>query len=165
MISLVSTPANKLPKGKRTDPPPPCNSTYKTNPLKTPPFTLDPPTSQVSDLISLGTAVSTLANELPKQTDPASEQLRLQLLQWHMANVEFANASRLDALSLRDWDQVRGRCCEKCGRAGRDVGGACAKSDDAYEVLEEHVLLPGSNLCLASGTPQSPDTAKLPLLS
>lgn len=28
-----------------------------------------------------------------------------QILDWHFANLEFANAAPLDKLSLRDWDQ------------------------------------------------------------
>ena len=43
------------------------------------------------------------------------------LLDWHCANLEFANAATLEALSLRSWDQ-----------------------DDPHEMLGAHVLLPGA---------------------
>ena len=43
------------------------------------------------------------------------------LLDWHCANLEFANAATLEALSMRSWDQ-----------------------DDPFEMLGAHVLLPGA---------------------
>ena len=43
------------------------------------------------------------------------------LLDWHCANLEFANAATLEALSMRSWDQ-----------------------DDPHEMLGAHVLLPGT---------------------
>ncbi|KAK9846501.1 hypothetical protein WJX81_005367 [Elliptochloris bilobata] len=56
------------------------------------------------------------------------------LLDWHCANLEFANAATLDALSMRSWDQ-----------------------DDPHEMLGAHVLLPGGNMrlveALAEGLP------------
>lgn len=40
-----------------------------------------------------------------------------QILDWHFANLEFANATPLSTLSLKHWDQVR----------------ACSKSDLATD--------------------------------
>lgn len=50
-----------------------------------------------------------------------------QLLSWHFANVEFANAACMHTLSLRSWDQ-----------------------DDEFETLGAHVFLPGAHthVCL-----------------
>ncbi len=45
-----------------------------------------------------------------------------QLLDWHMANLEFANSERLDSLSLRHWDQ-----------------------DDPNELPGAHTFVPGGN--------------------
>lgn len=53
-------------------------------------------------------------------TGAAAEEARL-LLDWHCANLEFANAAALEALSLRSWDQ-----------------------DDPHEMQGAHVLLPGA---------------------
>lgn len=44
-----------------------------------------------------------------------------QLLDWHMANLEFANAQLLRRLSMRSWDQ-----------------------DDPHEVPGQHAFLPGA---------------------
>ena len=45
-----------------------------------------------------------------------------QLLDWHMANLEFANAQLLRRLSMRSWDQ-----------------------DDPHEVPGQHAFLPGES--------------------
>lgn len=47
-------------------------------------------------------------------------ELERQLLDWHFANLEFANAAPLSALSLRTWDQ-----------------------DDPHEMQGAHTFLPG----------------------
>lgn len=47
-------------------------------------------------------------------------KLKRQLLDWHMANLEFANAAVLRTLSMRSWDQ-----------------------DDPYEIQGSHCFLPG----------------------
>ena len=49
-------------------------------------------------------------------------KLKRQLLDWHMANLEFANAAVLRTLSMRSWDQ-----------------------DDPYEIQGSHCFLPGQN--------------------
>ena len=59
-------------------------------------------------------------------------KLKRQLLDWHMANLEFANAAVLRTLSMRSWDQ-----------------------DDPYEIQGSHCFLPGvyganSKLCVYS---------------
>ena len=48
------------------------------------------------------------------------KKLKRQLLDWHMANLEFANAAVLRTLSMRSWDQ-----------------------DDPYEIQGSHCFLPG----------------------
>jgi lysine-specific histone demethylase 1 len=66
-------------------------------------------------------------------SDPAADVERL-LFQWHMANVEFASAQRLPALSAKHWD-----------------------IDDAHEFLGAHCFPPGGGLrlvaSLAEGLP------------
>ena len=47
--------------------------------------------------------------------------LAQQLMSWHMANLEFANAAEVHTLSLSQWDQ-----------------------DDAHELLGAHCFLPGA---------------------
>ena len=49
------------------------------------------------------------------------KKLKRQLLDWHMANLEFANAAVLRTLSMRSWDQ-----------------------DDPYEIQGSHCFLPGA---------------------
>ena len=49
-------------------------------------------------------------------------KLKRQLLDWHMANLEFANAAVLRTLSMRSWDQ-----------------------DDPYEIQGSHCFLPGAD--------------------
>eukprot|EP00882_Tetradesmus_deserticola_P027363 GHRQ01030261.1.p2 GENE.GHRQ01030261.1~~GHRQ01030261.1.p2 ORF type:complete len:133 (+),score=71.63 GHRQ01030261.1:173-571(+) len=56
------------------------------------------------------------------------QQARHLLLQWHLANIEFANATRLKRLSMRHWDL-----------------------DDEHEHQGSHVFLPGGNLRLLQG--------------
>ena len=50
------------------------------------------------------------------------KKLKRQLLDWHMANLEFANAAVLRTLSMRSWDQ-----------------------DDPYEIQGSHCFLPGNS--------------------
>jgi hypothetical protein len=53
-------------------------------------------------------------------TCPTGQPEERQLLDWHMANLEFANAQLLRRLSMRSWDQ-----------------------DDPHEVPGQHAFLPG----------------------
>jgi hypothetical protein len=71
----------------------------------------------VTELVSLGAALDTLWAEVQNVGGARQEQLA----DWHRANLEFANAARLEELSLRHWDQ-----------------------DDLYELEGEHVFLPGA---------------------
>lgn len=69
------------------------------------------------------TAVQEAVREamLPVITESAEvKKLKRQLLDWHMANLEFANAAVLRTLSMRSWDQ-----------------------DDPYEIQGSHCFLPG----------------------
>ena len=54
-------------------------------------------------------------------------QIETDLFNWHLANLEFANAGRLEVLSLGQWDQ-----------------------DDPYDFDGDHVWLPGGNVRLVS---------------
>lgn len=54
---------------------------------------------------------------------PAMQKLKRQLLDWHMANLEFANAAMLGTLSMRSWDQ-----------------------DDPFEIQGSHCFLPGGSV-------------------
>eukprot|EP00210_Caulerpa_lentillifera_P000166 g161.t1 len=71
-----------------------------------------------SRFISLGKALELAFNEIKMSYTPQHRML----VNWHFANLEFANANELELLSLRDWDQ-----------------------DDPHELPGEHVLLPGGN--------------------
>ena len=55
-------------------------------------------------------------------TCAAGQPEERQLLDWHMANLEFANAQLLRRLSMRSWDQ-----------------------DDPHEVPGQHAFLPGGS--------------------
>lgn len=61
--------------------------------------------------------------------EPGVEHLQERLMHWHFANLEFSNAAKVHALSLRSWDQ-----------------------DDPYEMLGAHVFLAGK-IKLAWHTP------------
>ena len=55
--------------------------------------------------------------------NPEASVLERRLLDWHFANLEFANAAPLRTLSLRTWDQ-----------------------DDPHEMQGAHTFLPGAGL-------------------
>eukprot|EP00775_Hariotina_reticulata_P006150 gene6150-6387_t len=65
----------------------------------------------------------------PEQLCPP--EARHLLMQWHMANIEFANATCLRCLSMKHWDL-----------------------DDAHEYQGAHVFMPGGNLRLLEGLAQ-----------
>lgn len=77
---------------------------------------------EITDNVSLQTALEAAWDELPSKTGQREER---QLLDWHMANLEFANAQLLRRLSMRSWDQ-----------------------DDPHEVPGQHAFLPGCNIRL-----------------
>lgn len=64
----------------------------------------------------------------------ATKELEQQLYNWHIANLEFANATCVENLSLAHWDQ-----------------------DDPWEMAGDHCFLPGGNTrlvaALAEGVP------------
>ncbi|WIA32039.1 hypothetical protein OEZ86_002891 [Tetradesmus obliquus] len=72
---------------------------------------------------------------LPQQQQQQQQQQQVaddaEQLRWHLANIEFANATRLRRLSMRHWDL-----------------------DDEYEHGGSHVFLPGGNLRLLEGLAQ-----------
>ncbi|XP_069154734.1 protein FLOWERINGUS D-like [Solanum lycopersicum] len=72
----------------------------------------------LSPIISLGEALETLR----KDSSVAMNDEEMNLFNWHLANLEYANASLLSKLSLRFWDQ-----------------------DDPYDMGGDHCFLPGGN--------------------
>lgn len=71
-----------------------------------------------AEAVSLGLALETAwADSKEKCTEEEK-----QLVNWHFANLEFANASPLDRVSLKGWDQ-----------------------DDPYDFHGAHVFLSGGN--------------------
>lgn len=84
----------------------------------------------VADSISLGTTLETLREDAGVAVNAEERQL----FDWHLANLEYANAGLLSNLSLAFWDQ-----------------------DDPYEMGGDHCFLPGGNVrlvaALAEGVP------------
>lgn len=80
--------------------------------------------------VSLGTALEAF-RKVCKVAEKSEERM---LLNWHLANLEYANASLLSHLSLAYWDQ-----------------------DDPYEMGGDHCFIPGGNVrfvhALAEGLP------------
>lgn len=68
--------------------------------------------------VSLGTALEAFRKVLNVADDPQEKML----LNWHLANLEYANASLLSNLSMAFWDQ-----------------------DDPYEMGGDHCFIPGGN--------------------
>lgn len=66
-------------------------------------------------------------------TSLVMQKLKRQLLDWHMANLEFANAAMLGTLSMRSWDQ-----------------------DDPFEIQGSHCFLPGVLTCYAIAAARNP---------
>jgi lysine-specific histone demethylase 1 len=77
----------------------------------------------IAESISLGQTLETLREEACI-AEAAAER---QLLDWHLANLEYANAGLLSELSLAYWDQ-----------------------DDPYEMGGDHCFLAGGNIRLVS---------------
>lgn len=73
--------------------------------------------------ISLGTTLDTLRSK----SDVAETEEERQLFDWHLANLEYANAGLLSNLSLAFWDQ-----------------------DDPYEMGGDHCFLAGGNVRLVA---------------
>ncbi|XP_016484866.2 lysine-specific histone demethylase 1 homolog 1-like [Nicotiana tabacum] len=68
--------------------------------------------------VSLGTALETFRHVYRVAEDPQEQML----LDWHLANLEYANASLMSNLSMAFWDQ-----------------------DDPYEMGGDHCFIPGGN--------------------
>ncbi|KAL3699325.1 hypothetical protein R1sor_017347 [Riccia sorocarpa] len=79
--------------------------------------------NHVAHSISLGTTLETLREGAGVAATPEERQL----FDWHLANLEYANAGLLSNLSLAFWDQ-----------------------DDPYEMGGDHCFLPGGNVRLVS---------------
>ena len=73
---------------------------------------------KAADHVSLGHALEVFWAD----TKLTVREQERRLVNWHFANLEFANASRLNQISLRGWDQ-----------------------DDPYEFRGKHVFLAGGN--------------------
>ena len=72
---------------------------------------------------SFGQELSRRINSVLRDGVPVGSLMsKTQTFDWHVANLEFANAARADDLSLRYWDQ-----------------------DDPYDFTGEHVVIPGGN--------------------
>ena len=83
----------------------------------------------VANKMSLGFELEKrIMNELETVHDSELKDKERQTYDWHMANLEFANAARCDDLSLRQWDQ-----------------------DDPYDFTGDHVVIPGGNARLVDG--------------
>eukprot|EP00873_Tetraselmis_striata_P017813 jgi/Tetstr1/438077/TSEL_026702.t1 len=76
--------------------------------------------------LSLGAALRAMwaDSELAKRGDPTLQAM----FNWHVANIEFANANSINELSLTEWDQ-----------------------DDEYELQGEHAWVAGGNVRLIQG--------------
>ena len=87
-----------------------------------------------------GDAAAAAAAPAPASSRPSSSppppagEVERRLFEWHLANLEFANAAEAGSLSLVDWDQ-----------------------DDPNELMGDHCFLPGGNgrlvAALGEGTP------------
>ena len=75
-----------------------------------------------ANAVTLGGALERVRREKLKNVLDASAGVENDLWHWHLANLEFANATRLDTLSLGQWDQ-----------------------DDPYEFGGDHEWLPRGN--------------------
>lgn len=84
----------------------------------------------LADNLSVGTALSVMSDSRPELAGEAQHRL----FQWHIANIEFANAMLADKLSVSKWSL-----------------------DDAFDFDGDHVWLPGGNVrlvaALAEGVP------------
>lgn len=84
----------------------------------------------LADNLSVGTALSVLSETRDELVGDAQQRL----FQWHIANIEFANAMLADKLSVSKWSL-----------------------DDAFDFDGDHVWLPGGNVrlvaALAEGVP------------
>lgn len=76
---------------------------------------------EAAKLVSLGERLETYADT----GELALTGEERELLEWHFANLEYANATKMHNLSALDWDQ-----------------------DDPYEMQGDHCFVPGSNLRL-----------------
>lgn len=77
----------------------------------------------LADNLSVGTALSVLSESRPELAGDAQQRL----FQWHIANIEFANAMLADKLSVSKWSL-----------------------DDAFDFDGDHVWLPAGNVRLVS---------------
>ena len=75
-----------------------------------------------ANAVTLGEALERVRRETLRDKIDVSAGVENDLWHWHLANLEFANATRLDALSLGQWDQ-----------------------DDPYEFGGDHEWLPRGN--------------------
>ncbi|GBG75206.1 hypothetical protein CBR_g19719 [Chara braunii] len=84
--------------------------------------------SMAAQCVSLGTTLELLRDDYKIGKTPEEKQL----FEWHLANLEYANAGLLSELSLAFWDQ-----------------------DDPYEMSGDHCFVPGGNVRLVSALAES----------
>ncbi|RVE54040.1 hypothetical protein evm_001443 [Chilo suppressalis] len=86
--------------------------------------------NEYDTMVTQNTSIEERLNQL-ETNPPSSVYLSVrdrQILDWHFANLEFANATPLGNLSLKHWDQ-----------------------DDDFEFTGNHLTGPGAFLCLSAG--------------
>lgn len=77
--------------------------------------------------------------ELSPPSDVYLSSKDRQILDWHFANLEFANATPLSNLSLKHWDQVSGNGKEGFDRdANRGLLSCASLQDDDFEFIGHH---------------------------
>ncbi|KAJ3688693.1 hypothetical protein LUZ61_017857 [Rhynchospora tenuis] len=107
------------------------------------------------DSISLGSALQ----RLRKLYGAAQSPIQDQLLNWHMANLEYANAGCLSDLSLAHWDQddpyeMDGDHCLLAGGNGRLIGALCEGIPVLYEKIVTHIDYQGDSVRVVASTGQ-----------
>lgn len=80
---------------------------------------VEPQSTGPDEQSSLGQTMNDLLGKFQKFADISAQDLRL--VNWHYANLEYANGANLQSLSLRDWDQDDGN--EFRGEHAMIVGG------------------------------------------
>ncbi|KAK9844949.1 hypothetical protein WJX74_008996 [Apatococcus lobatus] len=141
---------------------------------------------EVTDQISLGTALETLwklqdrerqvedkrqraagikreesdhDGSLPLDVVDPGTMLERQLLDWHIANLEFANAATIEQLSMRSWDQddpheLEGAHCFLPGGNGRLIAGLCEDLPVRYNSVVSSIRCCSAGVLVTSGSRQ-----------
>jgi [histone H3]-N6,N6-dimethyl-L-lysine4 FAD-dependent demethylase len=105
--------------------------------------------------LSLGSALE----RLRKLYGAARSPIQARLLNWHMANLEYANAGCLSDLSLAHWDQddpyeMGGDHCLLAGGNGRLIDALCEGIPILYENTVTHIEHGGDGVRVVASTGQ-----------